>query len=254
MSDDRAFELVSAAADGALEAEQQLELDQLLEVSPAARRFQADLAGLEAVLSDLSPLELPPSLHRRIIARIPRFNTMQRRERVAVFAIPRTFRYGLAAAAAALLAIVIHESYPMLPESVNDREMAGTMAARGGDVEVLDSYRLRAQDREAGVQLLRSGGALLLDVRTHAGKPVDLAVDFAASGLLPDGPAQGDAPPGAVEVTGQVLHVHANDQRHVTVSLRRAPDAAFAEPARIDVELSSNGRVLQQGSLYLPGK
>ena len=53
----------------------------------------------------------------------------------------------------------------------------------------------------------------------------------------------------SIVVESQALQLRATGQRRLTVLLRRVDDASIAEEAKITLEFSSDGRLLEQGSL-----
>ena len=75
MTESRVLELISAAADGELDHDDQAALDRLLESTPEAREFESELQKMDKLFRELPDLEPPTSLHATIMAqarKIPR--------------------------------------------------------------------------------------------------------------------------------------------------------------------------------------
>lgn len=249
MSDERTLELVSAAADGELDTRLQAEVEQLLRGSAEARRFRDDLARLETLLSGLPEPAFPDTLHARIMAGAGR--QPPARAWLRFLAPLPVLRYGLAAAAGAAVMMAAYELHPILPDGANYRELAGTMVPDGSraGVRVLDRKTTQSREVTGLVELQQSDGRLLLEVRLDAAEPVELAIDFTAAGLQPVGVVQRGLPFESVEIDDRTLRARALGRRQISVSLRRVEDAAVADEAAIRLVYSSNGRVLEQGSL-----
>lgn len=248
MSDERALELISAAADGELDSRERAEVEQLLRESAAARAFRDDLRRLRTLLADLPAPAFPDGLHARIMSDAGRTN----RERTARWHVPvpgLALRYGLAAAAGVVLAVGVYEWRPAADGGYG--ELAGTMLPEGSraGTRVLDRETTQAAEFTGLVELQQSGEQLLLDIRLDAAESVELTIDFAAAGLRPVGVSQPRFPFKSIEMAEQVLQARGLGRQHVSVSLRREEYAAAADEAAIRLEYSSGGRVLEQGSL-----
>lgn len=254
MSNERILGLVSAAADDALSAAEQVELEQLLETSPEAQRFGTDLDRLESLLGQIDQLDPPAKLHDQIMDRIVTPAVQPAR---TIFAWPRplapqfVLRYGMAAALGMLLTVVFYESQQQLTTSMDIADLVGTMAPNENrsDVDILDTFAFHVAGIESLVQLERRNGALILDIQIDADKPVDIFVDFSTAGVLLDALAQTEKPLESIQLTGHSLQIRALGKRRFTALLHRADHTAFAREAKITLEFSSNGQLLQQGSL-----
>lgn len=255
MSDERILRLVSAAADDALSAAEQVELERLRKTSPEAQRFGADLEQLESLLGQVAPLDPPEKLHDQIMDRVVAPAAV--RPAHTIFAWPRplapqfVLRYGLAAALGMLLMVVFYESQQQLTTSMDIADLVGTMAPNGNrsDVDILDTFAFHVAGIESLVQLERRDGALILDIQIDADEPVDIFVDFSAAGVLLDALTQTGSPLESIELAGHSLKIRALGRRRFTALLHRVDHTAFAEEAKITLEFSSNGQLLQQGSL-----
>lgn len=254
MSSERILELVSAAADGTLTDEERADLDRLLEESPEARRFHDDLGRIDSIMRKLPELVPPEALHDRIMAGTSLPLARQRRpifgwlDSLAPFAV---LRYGMATAAGLVLAAVFYESQPKFAETADITELVGTMAPdrNRAAADILDTYAFRAGGVESRVLLERRHGALVLDIQVDSDEPVDISVTLAAGGVRFDALAQSGDSLESIEIAGQTLRIRALGRRQLTALLHRVDDAAFEGKEKIELEFSSNGKLLQRGSL-----
>jgi hypothetical protein len=253
MSSERILELVSAAADSALTDEERDLLDRLLEESPEARRFHDDLGRIDSIMRRLPELVPPEALHDRIMAGTSLPLARQRRPIFAWLDSLTPFpvlRYGIATAAGLVLAMVFYESQPNFTETVDITELVGTMAPNRDRTaaEILDTYEFRAEGLESRVLLERRHGALLLDIQVDSDEPVDIAVDLSAAGARVDALVQTENSLESIEIAGQTLRVRALGRRQLTALLHRVDDAVEGRE-KIELEFSSDGKLLQRGSL-----
>jgi hypothetical protein len=252
MSDNGALELVSAAADGDLRHADRAELDRLLAESPEVRRFQADLETLESLFRDLPLPDMPATLHADIMARAAVPRTRSAGSILDWLRLPTpALRYGLATAAGLLLAVAFYESRPTFSKVADLSELVGTMAPTGTrtDTDIVDTYAFRAEGLESLVQLERRNGSLLLDIRIDAEESIDIAVNFADAGVRLEALSQNESSLESIALAGQVLRIQALGRRRITALLHRVDDTVFAGEAKIELEFSSKGKLLQQGSL-----
>ena len=252
MNGNRGLELISAAADGDLGRGERAELDRLLEQSPEAHAFQTDLENLESLLAEIPPPDLPETLHADIMARVP---VPQARSTGSLLtwlgSSEPILRYGLATAAGLLLAVGFYESPLSVSHSGNVIDLVGTMAPAGNrsDMDLVDSYAFRSDGLDTLIQLERRNDSLSLDIRIDADEPVDLAVNLAGSGARLEALSQNESPLESISLTDQILRIQALGRRRITAYLRRVDDTDFAGEAKIALEFSSEGKLLQQGSL-----
>lgn len=251
MTDERLLQLVSAAADGQLSDAEKEELERLLPGSAEARAFQQDLERLDAVLGDIPPATPPPDLLQRIINVVPagkaattgpaRVNTrggwLQ-----GLLPVP-ALRYGLAAAAGLLLAVAFYETGQVLPGDTS--QMVGTVAPAAA----LDRFSFRQGGVASEASLARQGDGLLLDIEVTADRPLEVEIDFGASGARIGSLVQSKGPVDSMEFTGQTLRFRATGRRQLTVQLHRNEKAGLAREASIALEYSSSGKLLRQGAL-----
>lgn len=254
MNGDRALELLSAAADGELGADEQAELDQLLESSTEARESKAELEALESLLKGLPELEPPASLHTQIMARANPTTPPQRPAKydwLGALVPGAGLRYALVAATGALVAAVFMNTDSMLSGSDNTTDLVGTMApnATSANTDIIDSFSFRDDGFESNVQLERSNGTLFLNVQMNAAAPLDISVDMTGAGVQADAIAQIESSFDSISLVDHSLFMRAVGEQRLTILLRRVDDAASAEEANITLEFSSNGRLLQRGAL-----
>ena len=256
MSEERAFELLSAAADGELNDAEQAELDRLLEASPELSRFSTELGRIDAILRKVPDLAPPETLHDRIMTSVSRPAVKPAPEVKHGFSWFRSttpftaLRYGMATAAGLVLAAAFYESRG-ISEPVDLTELVGSMAPdRERDAsDVLDTFAFHADGIESQVSLERRNGMLLLDIRVDAEAPVEISVDLASAGARLEALAQSEDSLESIEIDGRVLRMRAQGRRQLTALLRRAEVARLQGRETIGLEFSSEGRLLQRGSL-----
>ncbi len=254
MTDQRGLELVSAAIDGELDIDERAELDLLLESSEEARDFKAELEQLDSLLKDVPDLEPPESLLADIVANvIPK--PVQSESSILDWLrplVPGTgLRYVMAVAAGAILAAVFIENQSMLTDTADFADLVGTMAPNvsSTDADIIESFAFREDGIESLVQLRYSGSALRLDIYTETAVPLDIAIDVGDTGLRPYALAQIEGVSESIAIAGQALQIKTLGTQQLTVLLRRVDDAALAGEAKIELEFSSEGTLLQRGSL-----
>lgn len=250
MSNDRIIALLSAAADNDLDAEEQAELDHLIESSPQARQVADELQRIDDFLHGADELDVPDSLHEKILDSIE----VPAASRVVPLgrpAIPAVFRYGLAAAAGLLLAVTFYESRTPSEGAQDFSELVGTMAPGRvvTDASIVDTYDFRADGFTSLAQLQRRDGELFLDIRIDAVKPLDIAVNIAPSGIWPGALAQLEDRFESISIADSSLRVRASGKRRLTVLLSNAASGEAAAAARIEIEFLSEGRLLERGLL-----
>jgi hypothetical protein len=256
MSEQRILELLSAEADGELPGADRAELERLLAASPAAARFRQDLHRIDSILRKVPDVAPPETLHDRIMRSVSPSPARPRRQRtkqrfgwfsetpfVAV-------RYGMAAAAGLLVATAFYESrgFSATPDLT---ELVGSMAPNGnrGASNVLDAYTFAAEGIDGRLSLQKRNGMLLLDIDVDAERPLDILMDLGAAGVRLAALAQTDDPLQAIETDGRVLRLRAHGRRQATALLERAGFARRTGSETINLEFSSEGRLLQRGSL-----
>ena len=254
MTDQRTLEMISAAADGELNASERAELEQLLENSAEARKFQAELAEMDSLLGDVPAVEPPDSLHLQIVNRVTLPQNKADTSFLRWLKPPQfmpVLRYGLAAAVGVLLAASFYESQSLFPSNHDFDDLVGTMAPSRvvAEADILDTFDFRIDGLESLVQLQRRDNDVFLDIQIDADAPLDISVDMSSTGVRPGALAQLDSSLESIVVEDQALQLRATGQRRLTVLLRRVDDTSIAEEAKITLEFSSDGKLLERGYL-----
>lgn len=251
MSDVRELEMVSAAADEALDAHARGDLARLLERSPEARRFQADIRNLESILARVPDPTPPDSLHERLTAQVSRAGAAPARiSRFRRREDPAALRYGFALAAGVLLTMGFYEVASWPGGRADYDEVVGTVASGDqADGRIVDVLDIGVAGMTGRIELRRTADSLDLDISSRATGPVEISADFSTAGLRPVGVMQDDLPFESLLVADRVLRWRTTGGGRMKVLLRRVDDTAIAAEARIRLEISRDGEVLQQGSL-----
>lgn len=259
MSLERAFELLSAAADGVLTSDEKVELDELLSESAEARKLQGELNQMNKLLDGLPNLDPPAVLRDEIMqkAALPRPKakaTWSLSDWFRSLTLASMLRYGVSAAFGALLVIAIYESRPNFGPSPDFADLVGSMAPNAGDTDILDRFSVDETGVLSIARLEQRGDSLVLDIRIDTKQLVEVAVDFAASGFEIEALAQTQSNFESIQFADQVLRIKGRGQRRFAVLLRKGDDTSLASEANINLEYSSNGILLQQGTLKVkPG-
>jgi hypothetical protein len=157
----------------------------------------------------------------------------------------------VATAAGAVLAAAFYESQADFGGTPDIMQIVGTMAAdrsRAGD-KVLDTHTFRTATVKSEISLERHEDALLLDIHVDAEEPVTISFYFSAAGVRVDAIVQDGRSLESIEITEQGLRVRARGRRNLTALLQRGEDTEFTGEAKIDLDYSSDGKVLQRGAL-----
>jgi hypothetical protein len=150
-----------------------------------------------------------------------------------------------------LLAVVFINTQPMLPGTTGFADLVGTMAPDidSADANIIDSFAVREEGLESLVQLRLSGSVLFLDIHVDTAERLDISVDLGGAGLWPEALTQVEGHFESIAIAGQALQIEALGKQRMTILLRRVDDAAFAGEAKITLEFSSEGTLLQRGTL-----
>lgn len=251
----RHLDLINAAIDGErLDAEASAELDSLLAGSAEARKFKEELERVDTALRAVPAMEPPTDLQRSLLRQIPAQKSSGKNSAWHWLRDLRPgagLRYALAASAGALVVALIFNGPATIDQSADPSVLVGTMIPNSArnESEVVASYAFRDGSNESRIELQRFENALLLDVRIAAGSPLDLAIGLANTGLEPDALAQFDGSVDSIAMSGEGIRLRAIGNQQVTILLRRAGSAAPATGATIALEFSSDGQVLERGSL-----
>lgn len=247
----RAFELLSAAMDGDLSADEQAELDALLKESPEARRLQRELHSFDKMLGDLPDLDPPSGLADRIMGRIPARGEVPQNpigNWLSSWSLGAVLRYGFACTVGAMLAVTFYENQPNPIFASDITELVGTMApdSDSPNRKILDSFSFAQPGVSSVARLERRKESLLIDVRIDTTRPVEIAMDFSASEFEFEALAQTQSTFEAIEFSDGVLRVKGRGQRRFAVLLRSDSAAAFSKETIIALQYSSEGDLLQQ--------
>ena len=160
-------------------------------------------------------------------------------------------RYALAASAGALVAAVVFNGPEKINGAVDPNALVGTMVSGSArnDGEMIADYAFRSDVSASRIRLQRYEDALLLEIQIEAQSPLDLTIGLADTGLSPDAIAQRDGIDGAIVVSPDDIRLRATGEQQISILLHRDGNAVPAGKADIALEFSSNGQVLEQGSL-----
>lgn len=208
---------------------------------------------IDRILRDLPAEEPPASLHRDIMAGIelPEPAARVRGHWLSAFGVLPALRYGGAAVAGFLVAAMIFRTPSLLDGAIDEWDVAGTMATDGvrSDPELLDYYDFDEGSVRGLVQLRSAEDALMLDIQFVAEEPVDIEADLSRAGLRPGTLSQFYGALQTVEISDESLKIRGNGRQRLIIELRNRDDAEVAGEATIGLVFSSNGRLLQQGTL-----
>lgn len=243
-------ELIQAAVDGELDAEQQVRLDALLADSDEARELHEELTSLAALLARVPGVEPPDALHAQIIENVKLPQASGLRSLFSFSDLPGFLRYGLAATAAVVLTVAVYRGGSEMDPSTDYADMVGTIA-RGGPVAggaVIDSFRLDEGGSVAEVKLLERQGVYALEFQLNSEEPLQFDVDFSGNGLAFDAFARQDQDLEAVSWSGDTLSARARGDQRFVILMRRTEGSAESG-ARIGLEISRQGETIRSGWL-----
>lgn len=254
MSTERAFELMSAALDNDLAPEERAELDALLAESAEARQLQTELEAIERTLADMPQVDPPSGLTRQVVEQFVQpepANRASLTDWLTSLTFGPVLRYGFSVALGALLVIAVYENQPNKGMPADITELVGTMAP---DVDapnrrILDSFSFENTGISSVARLERRNQSLLLDIRLDTTRPVEIAMDFSASDFEFEALAQTQSTLEAIQFDGKSLRIKGRGQRRFAVLLRSRVEKPWAKETKINLEYSSDGQVLKQGTL-----
>ena len=250
----RHLDLINAAIDGELGEQDTAELERLLADSAEAREIKADLERTDTVLRSIPELEPPHALHDTLVAGIPEHAAHKGsslRYWLGQLRPGAGLRYALAASAGALVAAVVFNGPDKINGAADPSALVGTMApgSARNDGEMIADYAFRSDASASQLRLQRYEDALLLEIRIDTQSPLDVSIGLADTGLAPGAVAQHDGIDGTIVMSPDDIRLRATGEQQISILLRRAGNAAPAGQADIALEFSSNGQVLEQGSL-----
>lgn len=254
MTHDRLSELVSAAVDGELGADQQVQLDRLFEQSPQACRLRSDLERIDSLMRQVPPVTPPATLHDRILAsaRLPAARRPRRAFDFARSLSPAVLlRYGAATAAGVLLVALFYRNQPSYGP-VDVTEFFGTIApsAERSSTAVVDAFAVRAQGLSGRVTLERRDDALILDIEVDADREVEILADLGAADVRVRALAQDGNSFESLQIDERSVSLHVLGRQRATVLLQQIEASRTTnQEGKIHLVFSSKGELLQRGTL-----
>jgi len=251
--DQRTQDLINASIDGEISAIEQDELDRLLLSSEDVRNLDRELRVVTKALDGLPVIE-PPAYLQSAIERQVRLPV-----NVAVQKKPAGFlawldsnwlRTGFALAAGVVLTISVYEMGSK-PVSIDDtRNMSGTIIKHGKSgqqADILDSIRLDGGQLSGLVELRNENDLFTVDLQLNSKAPVDVVVDFSASGLDFEAASNDSDSENAISYGDGKIRLASNGKEHFTVKLRRATDDKSVDA--IDLGIYSENRLVKRAKL-----
>jgi hypothetical protein len=231
MLDQHIIDLINAGIDGELGPEEQRELEAVLDSSPEAVTFRAELLELDNAFSNMPELDPPPDLSRTILDQV------QLPARQKLFKLPdfltdfNPVAGGLAFAAGLLLAVGFYETGSRKLTQQDTVNMVGTMVA-GDQVKApgLGDRLLFDLDGLSGtVSLNVSENGRALEFDLDSSQLIEIELDLEKAGLFVIGFAQDDRGDGSfidtLELLGGTMRVVNQGKHHFVVFLRQSPDS-----------------------------
>jgi hypothetical protein len=251
MSKDRHIELINAGIDGELNNIEQQELETLLEQSEHARREHSGSSALARLLGKVEVREVPAGLHSKIVdaIRLPsgksRFSFFSRGE------MPSLMRFGVATAAAMLLAVGLYSGREDIRHPGDVSSMVGTISrgAQDSQTRVLDTFSFEKDGANAQISLEQRGGSYVLDVQMDADRPLEFQVDWSRDLFQFDSFSKMQSSLDSTQFKADAIHVTGVGPQRFAILLQRAEDSTAGATAGISVDFSSGGEVIQQGRI-----
>lgn len=166
---------IQASVDGELAASAEQQLQAQLQANPEARLYHDQLRQLNDVLASLPPLEPPANLYTQVVNQVelPRQSFWSR----LVAAAPQhgLLRYGLSAAAGAVLTLAVINANQALPPG-DTNGMAGTLSRTGlNDLyQPPENVSLGNPDVSGELVIARRGEHYVLQVLSDGDGPLNL--------------------------------------------------------------------------------
>lgn len=244
MIDDRAHELIHGDIDGVNSADEQRELQALIEASAEVRREHARMGALAGMLDALPPCEPPPRLRQALRAGIP----------VAAARAPRrVLRPGARIVAAfAMAATVTGVAVLLLRDPVvqelDPAALAGTIG-RPAAGQAGDSLVIGERFVTGVVTLRRHERGLAVELDLDASRPLTVV----AGGDRPLG-LEGFVPvsgaPVSVNEEGGVIRLVHDGRQHYSLVLPWARDPVQV----LDLAFYIDGQLINQSRLNVPSE
>jgi hypothetical protein len=248
-------ELLQAGVDGELDAAGEAELRQVLRESAEARQYHAEMTSLVGMLEEVPGLELPKGLHTRTVQGIRLTERKPRKSLFSFMDASPLFRYGLAGAAALVLAIAITMNRDELVNTSDVSSMVGTMTrpVSPAAADILDRVSLKESGLSGEVTLERRAGAMMLSVVMDSAEAIEIDVDFSGNGLALDAFAHLDSQLDAISYSNNVLSAKGKGSQRFVLMLNPESAGNGVTRSRIDLVIKRQGTTVQTGSLDLGG-
>ncbi len=247
MMDARTEELINAALDNELDAAEVAELDKILGQSAEARAYHASLQQLDVQLRALPRENIPAGLHEDISSAIslPRAPA---KTIAPAHSWPGVVRYGLAASLGLAVAIGFYELRTLPPGSANYDLMTGTIAPDDSNT-IVDDFSFEKSGQVYSGELIRKADSTVLEVRIESQETIDISIDLADTGLRFAAIKQMLDPLDTFSVAADEIRARGQGRQRFSVSFTSTGDAQPDPDARIRIEYSRDGKLIEQRNL-----
>lgn len=231
------MELINADIDGELSAQEQKELEVVLNSSPEAVTFRLELLELNNAFRNMPDLDPPPALARNILDQVQLPAKQKPLHFPGFFAGLNPVASGLAFAAGLVVAVVMYETGSRQMTQQDTISMVGTMVASDqvnipveGDTAPGQGDRLMLDlDGLSGtVSLNLSENTQVLEFTLNSNVAIEIEIDLEEAGLMVIGFAQDDRGDGSfidtLELLGGTMRVVNQGRHHFVVFLRQSSD------------------------------
>lgn len=249
------LELLSAALDGELDEADRARLDALLESPGNASEVKAGLERVDALLRSAPVLDPPETLKSRIM------EEAGRRRKVSAQP-PGTswwrqlfpgagIRYAVAASAGAVVAAVIINGEDQVIGPISATDVTGTLApeSEGPRSNIVDSYEFSRDGTESLIQLRLADDVPYLDINSDAAGRLDISVDLQGTGLEPNAITHIEGRSRSIALADQKILLSAEGRQRTSIMLRNSDGAQRTDGSSIALEVSSDGKLLEQGTI-----
>lgn len=253
--DERAYELMNAAIDGELDAEEQAEWDRLLTESDQLRDLNEEHRAFVRLLNDV-PERAPPEYLQEAIERQVRL-PVHADDKSLIGRFVRSFntrgwlRAGLALAAGVVMTVGIYEmgSGPMTAEDTAN--LTGTIIEKPPSMqgELLDSVHIYTDTLKGAVELRSQGDLFSLDVDFKSEGLAQVVVNIAGHGLEFEGITNGQEFDNEVAVRDGAINVVSEGAQSYSLLLRQTSGSKPLAP--LELEFFANDRLVQAAMLQV---
>lgn len=256
MNKNRLIELLNAAADDDICADERRELDAFLQADSEAQNIAARFDELHDYLGRVEKIAPPLDLRDRIMQQLPmrpRTAPAKQEGPKKISLISGALWHAASAAFGALLAITFYESQSPMTSPMDITDLVGTIAPGSTNEErvVLDRLSVAGQGVSSRAVLARRHGLLVLDVSIDAGRQISITVNLADAGLQFGALVQDPGSLESIRFESNLLTVAGTGQRRFSILLHEDSGSPPADNAGLKLDFSSEGKLLGQGSLGL---